>query len=201
MERYPSITKNLLDIPVYAFDKLDGSNIRAEFTRKSGFTKFGTRHRLLDESDEHFGEAVEIFRNTLEDDLSKLFTKHRFEKATAFMEFFGENSFAGYHEDEKHRLALFDIHVYKKGILPPGNFLRTVGDAVETPGVLYVGKTTVPFQTSVKESTLEAMTFEGVVCKGEVKEKPVMFKIKSQAWLDRLKNKCGDDEKLFTQLS
>jgi hypothetical protein len=200
MEQYPSITKTIQDLPIFAFDKLDGSNIRVEYSRKTGFQKFGTRHRLLDENDERFGDAIPIFRETLEETLTKLFLKHRFEKATAFLEYVGENSFAGYHENETHKLVLFDIHVYKRGILPPKEFLRAVGDLVETPAVLYVGKANSHLVEAVKTSTLDGMTFEGVVCKGERKTRPVMFKLKSQAWLDRLKGKCGEDERLYKEL-
>lgn len=32
---------------IYAFDKIDGSNIRAEWSSKRGFYKFGSRNRLL----------------------------------------------------------------------------------------------------------------------------------------------------------
>jgi hypothetical protein len=48
------------------------------------------------------------------------------------------------------------------------------------------------------------MTFEGVVCKGANDKKtkmPIMFKIKSQAWLDKLKEHCKEDEALFNKLA
>ena len=44
------------------------------------------------------------------------------------------------------------------------------------------------------------MTFEGVVAKGvndKLTKMPIMFKIKSKAWLDKLKEYCKDDERLF----
>jgi hypothetical protein len=47
-------------------------------------------------------------------------------------------------------------------------------------------------------------TFEGVICKGPIDRKtklPIMFKVKTRAWLDKLKNKCADNEKLFEELS
>lgn len=46
------------------------------------------------------------------------------------------------------------------------------------------------------------MTFEGVICKGPYKSPglPWMFKIKSNAWYDKLKNKCSNDQKLFEKL-
>jgi len=44
MKSYPSIPgKHTNGIPLTVFDKLDGSNIRAEWSKKRGFYKFGTR--------------------------------------------------------------------------------------------------------------------------------------------------------------
>jgi hypothetical protein len=56
----------------------------------------------------------------------------------------------------------------------------------------------------VKQSTLPGMTYEGVVCKGtndKLTRMPIMFKIKSRAWLDKLKEHCKGDDKLFEKLS
>lgn len=202
MQIYPSIDTHVVDIPIIAFDKLDGSNIRVEWTRKRGFSKFGTRRRLMDASEPVLGEAVRLFQNTFEDTLSDKFKKLRYEKATVFLEFTGPNSFAGLHEDEEHTLTLLDVHLYKQGLLTPKDFLKHFEGVLPTPEVLYTGKPNQDFIRSVRESTLEGMTFEGVVCKGGLNKyrQPTAFKIKSQAWLDRLKTKCGDDEALFERL-
>ena len=41
MQQYPSIGKGIIqDVDYYIFDKLDGSNIRVEFSLKKGFDKF-----------------------------------------------------------------------------------------------------------------------------------------------------------------
>ena len=50
------------DLPVIGFNKLDGSNIRAEWNKKRGFYKFGSRNVMIDESSEQFGLAVKIFK-------------------------------------------------------------------------------------------------------------------------------------------
>ena len=51
MKEYPSIPYRIHgDLDIIAFGKYDGSNIRAEWSQKKGFYKFGTRKRLLDES-------------------------------------------------------------------------------------------------------------------------------------------------------
>lgn len=202
MEIYPTIDTAILNTPIIAFDKLDGSNIRAEWTRKNGFNKFGTRRRLLDPNEEMLGEAVPLFMETYNDDLNRIFRKERFDKATVFFEFVGENSFAGYHADEVHTVTLFDIHKYKQGLLTARDFLKLVEGKVPIAPVLYEGKANEEFIRSVREATLEGMTFEGVICKGGLdnRRRPLAFKIKSDAWLEKLKGKCGDDEKLFEKL-
>jgi RNA ligase len=202
MELYPTISNRPVDLPIYAFDKLDGSNIRAEWSHKTGFSKFGTRKRLLDPAEPILGEAVTIFRNKYEDDLQRIFKKQGFMRATVFMEFAGEHSFAGFHENEPHDLTLFDLHVYKKGLLPPKEFLTLFEGKVETIPVLYTGKATQSFIDSVKNSDLAGMTFEGVVCKGGLdnRRRPVAFKVKSHAWLDKLKNRFADDEATYLKL-
>lgn len=202
MELYPSINTIVSSTPVIVFDKIDGSNIRAEWTRKNGFVKFGTRKRLLDPAEEPLGEAVQLIMDNYAEDLNTIFRKQRFERTTAFFEFFGENSFAGFHEKEEHKVVLFDLHVYKQGLLPAKEFLKLVEGKVETPAVLHQGKITESFVQQVKNSEIEGMTFEGVVCKGGLdnRRRPVNFKIKSYAWLDKLKKRYGHNQKLYEQL-
>ena len=202
MEIYPTIGTYLNNDYILAFDKLDGSNIRAEWTRKNGFNKFGTRRRLLDETEPILGEAIALFQEKYADSLNKIFRKQQMTKATAFFEFHGPNSFAGHHEDEEHTVTLFDIHNYKQGLLTGSEFLKLVGNRVDTVPVIWEGKVNSEFVKQVRESTLDGMTFEGVVCKGkrDNRSRPNNFELKSEAWLHRLKAKCGDDEDLFEKL-
>lgn len=202
MEIYPTIGTTVSNEHIIAFDKLDGSNIRAEWTIKNGFTKFGTRRRLLGPTEEPLGEAIGLIQDEYAADLDKIFRKERLQKVTAFFEFAGENSFAGLHEDEEHSVTLFDIHVYKKGLLTAKDFLKMVEGKVRTAPILYEGKANADFIQSVRDSTLEGMTFEGVICKGSLdnRKRPNNFKLKSTAWLDKLKTKCGDDEAMFEKL-
>jgi len=47
------------------------------------------------------------------------------------------------------------------------------------------------------------MTSEGVVFKAKHDKKtqqPIMFKLKTQAWYDRLRDFCGDDLALYEKL-
>lgn len=203
MLEYPSIAKNIIDVPIYAYDKLDGSNIRVEWSRKNGFAKFGSRKRLLSADEKPLGESINIFNETLSDSLVEPLRKLRVERATLFFEFHGANSFAGYHEDEEHSLTLFDVSLFKKGFMLPKEFMKSFDNAVPTTELLYYGKANSNFVNEVRNGSLDGMTFEGVVCKSQelVRNKQVRFKIKNQAWLDKLKHKCGNDELMFEQLS
>lgn len=202
MEQYPSIDKIIRNTHIYAYDKLDGSNIRAEWTRKTGFTKFGSRRQLIDESHSLLGEAIPLFNEKYADVLDEIFRKQKYQKATAFFEFYGKNSFAGFHEDEPHEVTLFDVHIYKQGLMSPQEFNK-VFKHINTAPLLFQGKPTTEFIESVHLGTLEGMTFEGVVCKAgyDNRNKLASFKIKNKAWLTRLKEKCGNDEKMFTALA
>jgi hypothetical protein len=204
MKEYPSIEKVIVKgLPIYAFDKIDGSQIRAEWSRKrKAFYKFGTRTQLIDLNDEQWGEGARMVVEQYERDLHNIFVKERYEVVTCFFEFRGEHSFAGVHQDEPHNVRLFDIWLYKKGLLPPREFLKMT-EGLKRAGFLYHGNANEPFVESVKNGTLEGMMFEGVVCKAQQIKTPgipVMFKIKSEAWLAKLKNHCKDDEALFKQL-
>jgi len=201
MQTYPSIGTIVAQQHIFAFDKLDGSNIRAEWTRKNGFNKFGTRTRLLDPQEKPLGEAVALFQEKYADDLGAIFQKARYEKATAFFEFYGPSSFAGLHEDEPHTVTLFDVHIHKRGLLLPKDYLKLVGE-IEVAPLLYEGKPNADFVESVKEGTLEGMSFEGVVCKGALdkRRQVTSFKLKSNAWLKAVRAKYGHDPKLLEKV-
>lgn len=194
MKEYPSINKLISNDDIIAFDKLDGSNIRAEWNSKNGFYKFGTRRRLLDENEPILGQAIQLFKNKYAHVLDKEFKKARYIKVTVYFEFFGEKSFAGFHEeDDNFEVVLFDIFVEKKGFIPPNDFIKTYAQ-YGIPAVLYVGKANSDFVKQVKNGALDGMTFEGVVCKGGVDKhgRVKMFKIKNNEWLSQLKDKFPD---------
>jgi len=203
MKSYPSIDRDVRNIFVYAFDKIDGSNIRAEWTSKKGFDKFGSRNCLMDSSHPHLGDAIGIIKTKYERDLHDIFKRERFEKATAFFEYYGENSFAGTHIlDEPHDLKLIDVDVLKKGMIFPKQYLKLFGD-LDIASLVYEGNCNQPFVQSVKDGTCEGITFEGTVCKSREVDKyghPIMFKVKSLAWIEKLKQHCKGDDKLFEQL-
>ncbi len=204
MKTYPSISyATECHVPIVAFDKLDGSNIRAEWTVKKGWHKFGTRTRLVDDTDPLFGQAPKLITDKYGDALARNLRNAGYERAMCFFEFWGPKSFAGMHDkDDELTVTLFDVAPFKKGILEPDAYLKLVSD-VDHAKVLYTGPVTPEFIENVRASTLPGMTFEGVVCKAKNDKKtqmPVMFKQKSRAWLDKLRTYCGSNSDLYNAL-
>ena len=197
MKSYPSISGGVqYGTSVYVFDKLDGSNVRAEWTRKRGWAKFGRRNGLLDDSNPLLKARVpNLILDNYAEEMEKVFRKKRWDKATAYFEFHGPSSFAGNHdENEQQQVTLIDVAVPRKGILEPRTFLKLF-DHLELPNLLHIGNFTRPMQQAVEAGDLEGMTFEGIVAKGSyvTPGRPLMFKWKSQAWLDALRSKCKTD--------
>lgn len=205
MKSYPSITKDVRqDIYIYAFQKIDGSNIRSEWNAKKGFYKFGTKTQLIDENSKPFGCAIAMIKEKYEKDLTIIFQDQYWRDAICFFELWGPSSFAGTHNfKETLDVTLIDVNPYKEGILVPAKFIRLFSH-LDIPKVCYEGYLTTELFDMVKQSKLPGMTEEGVVCKGENDKKtkmPIMFKIKSRAWLEKLKEYCKDDKCLFERLS
>jgi len=210
MKEYPSIPDRINgELDIIAFNKLDGSNIRVEWSQKNGFYKFGTRHRLLDPKSKYFGGAYLLFKEHWEKILPSIFIKQKWIGKTmrviCFFEYHGSNSFAGWHPGDKDpKLTLIDVNIHKRGILPPKDFIKIFGH-LNIPKVLYRGKANKTFIEAIRNSEIEDMSFEGVVCKAgnpskKKTAKPIMFKIKSQAWFDRLHKYCEGDETKFARL-
>lgn len=205
MEQYQSITNEITNGKYHVFSKLDGQNIRAEYSLKSNsFVKFGMRHTMIDRNTEKTGIVVDILNEKFRC-LMDVFKKHKLQKVTAFFEFYGPNSFCGIHsETDTLTCTLIDIKVYKKGYLLPSEYLDIVDeskcDSAYYHGCFGIG---AEFIKLVRESKLENMAKEGVVCKGQPLKKgfpPHMFKIKSEAWLGELRKKCKTEEE-FNKLA
>src|ERR1700722_3772977 len=203
MLAYPSISRDYVrDTPFYAFDKLDGSNIRVEWSGKRGVYKFGTKTQLIDHTAPIFGEAVVLFNKKYGDDLPSIFEKQRWRNVVMFCEFYGPNSFAGNHNlEEAHDVTLFDVSV-NDALLKPREFLDCF-EHLDIPKLLYRGNIGEEFIQLVHNSELDGMSGEGVVCKGtwnKKKNRPNMFKIKSNAWIGRLKEYCNGNMDLMARL-
>lgn len=197
MKQYPSIQVDGFDTsrPYYVFDKIDGSNIRAEWDRKKGFHKFGSRKVLLSES-----SAVALAKELIlaqSSKLEKCLNDLRIQQCTLFFEFFGDNSFAGVHEEgneDNKRVYLLDVDVFKQGMLDPKEFLKTFSGRVLTPTLIHHGFVNQIFLRDVEERKISGMTYEGIVGKAfGGRQKPLlMFKHKSSDWKAHVKNLYGE---------
>jgi len=200
MKQYPSIIgpSKAPHKPCIAFEKYDGSNMRFEWTRKNGWWKFGCKHRLIDETDLQFPDVKPLFlldyASSVEESL--LHSYKGLQKVTVFMEYLGDNSFAGMHDptDEK-RLVLIDVNIHKKGILGPKEFLSNFGYLDFCAALVYKGNLNLEFINDVRMGKLPVN--EGVVCKGDKGHKLWMRKIKTLDYLKRLKKHFGKEWKQY----
>jgi len=220
MKQYHSIeyfTKLKIDSPVIAFNKLDGSNLRFEWNQKeskkglnNGFNKFGTRKQIIAPGDDIWGEGIDIFMNKYSESLDRIFRTNKYyrnaKKITAFAEFYGENSFAGWHDPEEKgnmQLTLFDIDVYQKGILKARDFVKQFGE-LGIPDIIFEGNYNQNFIDDVRNNVYGLK--EGVVVKGVVltkrknAENVIMIKIKTLEWLQKVKGLYGA-EKLLEEVN
>lgn len=213
MKHYDSIPyynprKIILTSPFIAFDKLDGSNLRFEWNYKNGFYKFGARKQMRSEDDADFSKAFNIFVEKYDEGIRKVFESSKYKKDknaffTCFGEYCGPKSEFGQHDpDDTHDVVLFDVNVYKRGLVKPKEFIDDFGH-LGIPKVVYNGEMSENFVNAIKNN--EYNLSEGVICKAvektrKDKEKLVYFKLKTDNWLERLKARYGE-KALLEELS
>jgi hypothetical protein len=192
MLQYPSIVgwkKAPRGEHCIAFNKYDGSNLRWEWNPKKGWCKYGTRRCMFDENTPLYNQAIELFNDNMGQvivDTVNHFHGRKVERITAFTEFFGPSSFAGNHEfDEEKTLKLFDVFVFKKGFIPPKQFVKLFGRHEWCAEVVYQGNMNEQFIQDVRNGKYPV--YEGVICKGD----GWSAKIKTIEYLERLR---GEDE-------
>lgn len=200
MKHYPKIeyyNKGIINSHVIAFDKLDGSNLRFEWSKKRGFYKFGTRKVMIDNKDEQFGSAIPLFLDKYATDLERVFSNRyrKVENFVVFAEYVGENSFAGWHDpNDKMDIILFDVNQYKKGFISPYEFLDNFGH-LDIPKIIYEGKFTQELINDVRNNRFNLK--EGIIAKGETETKKDgkiiwQAKVKTIDWLKKVKSKLGE---------
>jgi hypothetical protein len=208
MMRYPTIPKEMPSGPTvwWVFDKLDGSNIRAQWSfKKKSWSKVGSRTQLL-AGDSALGPHIPEIKMRLEE-LSPawslaidshlgsrgLLGGKRKPTVTAFFEYHGPQSFAGGHVlVEPHRLTLLDVHVTGVGFISPKDLLLGFS-AVSQPRLLHTGLWTVRMSEMVISGKFPGMTLEGVVGKsGPQNQDLCAWKLKSHVWLTRLVERHPD---------
>lgn len=205
MKSYPKIihlNNQYLNLDCIAFNKIDGSNFRGEFSRKRKcFYKFGTRNVMIDKSDEQFGDAIDIFINKYGEDLSKIFYDKypKIDKIVVFGEYSGENSFAGRHiATDKKDIVIFDISLHKFGFILPNIFIEQFGH-LDIPKVIYEGPFSKELIQKVKNNQFNLK--EGIIAKGIIKNKNNkdegwVTKVKTNEWLQKVKSLFGEKEYL-----
>ncbi len=183
-------------LPIIGFDKLDGSNLRLEYSQKRGFYKFGTRNMMIDETHTPFGFAIPLFMEKYNEGLCRLFKTKDYRNTLAFVcfaELVGTKSAFGQHEfgNDKFDITLFDVSQYKKGYVPPKQFVDDFGP-LGIPRIVYEGNLNKELVQRVKAN--EFGLTEGIIGKGIVKTKKGVdqiysCKIKTDDWFERLKIK------------
>ena len=198
MKSYPSIPRStgqsFHEFDAFVFDKIDGSNLRWEWSKKSGWYKFGTRTRLFDLTDPVFGPAIDVFHSTLSEGLEKAARDERWDRMICFTEFWGSKSFAGTHApNDPKNLTLFDVAPYKRGILGPKEFCKLFGH-LPTAALLGTFRWTRGFVEQVRRGEIEGVTDEGVVGKAGEGHDLTMAKAKTQIWVDKVLARYGEVE-------
>lgn len=183
-------------LPIVAFDKLDGSNLRFEYSQKRGFYKFGTRNMMIDENTEDFGFAINLFKEKYEESLTKIFKSKTYRDTLSFVcfaELLGSKSSFGQHSfnDDIFDITLFDVSGHKKGMVSPNQFIDDFG-AAGIPRVVYKGNLNKELVGRVKNNEFDLS--EGVICKGVTTSKKgfdnlFYCKIKTDDWFNRLRSK------------
>jgi hypothetical protein len=197
---YPKIpdTKGCPGGRCIAFEKVDGTNIHLDWDRDHGFHAFGTRRDVFAHGargnaaflDAHPGlegtfEAFQALAEPLDRILRTTWTA---QEVRVFAELVGDGSFAGAHvAGTARRLVLFDVELMGHGLVPPETFIAELG-ALPIPRVVYRGKLSGQLVEDVRKGLYGVD--EGVVIKG-VGGAPWMAKVKTNAYLERLKSVLG----------
>lgn len=186
--------------PCLAFYKYDGSNLRFEFSSKTGWHKFGTRTQPFDQGHEQFGKAITHFLGVHAGPLEAVIGKHypKAESVIVYAEFHGPKSFTGKHDpDDPHELTIIDVNIHKKGFVDPQPFVEHFGH-LNAARLVYSGPFTPAFVLTVQNNALpDVVLNEGVIVKGGVGHKRWLCKVKTLAYLERLKDFYGQTWKQY----
>lgn len=195
---YPSISGSpLKGEKFYGFDKVDGSNIVAEWRQGKGFNKFGRRNGLLDHSMPILLRAPLIIQEKYAD-VDKALKKLKIAHATLYFEFSGPNSSFGMHsKDDIQDVILIDVFDNKRNVfVTPKDFIKHFS-TFGIPTLVYEGYVDRGLLQKLRKDSLPGVSFEGVVFKSKSGR---MFKAKTQAWYDALKVHCAGDDELYEKL-
>ena len=205
---YPKIP-DALDCPLrqcIAFEKYDGTNIHWVLQPLYGWTDYGTRRDrfpLTNTGVRQFEEAHPELAglNKLWDQDSKLefflMDNEKYNSAKeiiVFTEYLGPNSFAGQHQPkDQKQLVIFDVQVDGK-IIPPEQLIEDFKQ-FNLARVVFQGKFSGQLFVDVRKGKYDVK--EGVVVKGSLGDQVYMTKIKTEAYLERLKKEFKDNWKEY----
>lgn len=200
---------------VWGFNKLDGQNFCEMYHPKTiKFGPYGSRTTTVDETSDQFGDTVRWIKNSnYEEILNRIVRNNRGKKGifngideiTFFFEWYGENSFAGRHQegDEMH-LALIDVFLKKKGYMEPKDYYELFnGSGVELPELIYTGPLTAEIISDIqnndwtKPDAKYPTVKEGVVFKRSTMmkgQRRPSVKVKTKWWLDKLHSMYSEEE-------
>lgn len=222
MKHYDSIPRiqddgTLKGETVWGYNKLDGQNFCVTYRPKKGeFGPFGSRTRTVDAADTQFGPAVDLFFNAKKgypETLSFIVGCHSgkkdvfngVEEITFFFEYYGENSFAGKHQEgDKMHLALIDVFLKKKGYIEPKEYEYLFRNTkIEMPELIYTGPLNADIIEKIQNNDWtqpDAMlpnVREGVVFKRSTLmkgQRRPSVKVKTKWWLEKLHSMYTEEE-------
>jgi hypothetical protein len=196
MKEYPSIPhcNEPPNVPAYIQRKEDGSCMRWEWSKKRGWYKFGTRHQVISPSDINWGGAYTYFQEHIAGDLLYRLGNLVKDSLIVYGEWFGPSSFAGKHRPgEPKQVKVFDVNLYKKGFISPADFLTYFQTAPYMVEFLGVHRLDNEFVEMVRSGEIVKGEAEGVICKWGEGHNLKMMKIKTRAYLGKLKGAFGAD--------
>jgi len=203
---YPKIP-DTLDCPLrqcVAFEKYDGTNIHWTFKPGEGWQEYGTRRdryainntgtRAFEEAHPELAGLHKLWDqdSKLEDFLNSKYSNAK--EIIVFTEYLGPNSFAGSHnpKDEK-QLILIDVQV-DGSIIAPDQLLEDF-QQFNLARWVFKGKFSGQLFVDVRKGKYNVK--EGVVVKGIYNGQVYMAKIKTESYLERLKNQFKDNWKEY----
>ena len=220
MKHYDSIPRiqddgTLKGETVWGFNKLDGQNFCVTYNcRKKTWGPYGSRTVTVDENSEQFGPVVKWFNasnysgilsSIVKDNSGKKQVFNGVDEVTFFFEWYGENSFAGKHQegDEMH-LALIDVFLKKKGYMEPDDYYNLFNNSgIEIPELIYKGPLNEEIIRCVQEcdwtksSDVLGTIKEGVVFKRSTLmkgQRRPSVKVKTKWWLNKLHSMYSEEE-------
>lgn len=198
-----------------AFEKYDGTNLHWVWHKDKGFYAFGTRrdrydytpdgirefiysHRFLKDAPEIFKDSYQFLENHIKPyDYEP--TDEDSGNVVLFTEFLGDRSFAGTHKhDDQKRLILFDVK-NDWGFAGPERFIEDYGkfnvNGFHIARSIYNGKYSGQLVEDIRNGKYAVN--EGAVIKGVYYGTVCMAKVKTNAYLDKLKETFKDSWKNY----